>query len=145
MYPALFNAVVDNAIRKVLAMTVEEQRVAYNGLGEAVGRCLWVFYSDDSMVGSRDPDWMKYLMNVLIGLFRRYGLMANVNKSRSMTCQPRALRSGMSAEGKALKCTGVGYSYRTRLQKRTHCLECRFELTAGPMTAHSCHMHGMEP
>ena len=32
-------------------MTVEDQRVAHDGLGEAAGRCLGVFYFDDDIVG----------------------------------------------------------------------------------------------
>ena len=49
-YPTLFNVVVDNFIRTWLAMIVENQRVGHYGLGEIVGWCLVVFYSDDDMV-----------------------------------------------------------------------------------------------
>ena len=35
-----FNVVADNIIRTWLAMTVEDQRVDHDGLGETVGRCL---------------------------------------------------------------------------------------------------------
>ena len=61
-------------------MTVEDQWVDHERLGETVGRCLGVFYADDGMVGSRDADWLKHLMNILVGLFRQYGLAANVAK-----------------------------------------------------------------
>ena len=44
----------------------------------------------------------------------------------------------------ALKCTGLGNSYRVRLQRRISCPECRVELTAGSMTAHRCCMYSME-
>ena len=105
----LFNVVVDNFIKTWLAMTVEDQRVAHDGLGETIGRCLGVLYANNGMVVSRDPDWLQHAMHVLVGLFRRYGLAANVSKSRTMTCQPDVLRAGMSEESVALKCTGVGY------------------------------------
>ena len=107
----LFNVVVDNVIRTWLAMTVEDQMVDHERLEETVGKCLGIFYADDGMVGSRDPDWMQHSMNVLVGLIQRYGLVSNINKSRAMMCQPVILRSGMSKEDKALKCTGVGDSY----------------------------------
>ena len=42
-------------------------------------------------------------MNVLVGLFRRYGLAVNVAKSRTITCQPGALRVGVLEEAIALK------------------------------------------
>ena len=48
--PPLFNVVVDNVIRTWLAMTVKDQRLAHNRLGETVGWCLGVFYADDGMV-----------------------------------------------------------------------------------------------
>ena len=40
---ALFNVIMDNDIRKWLAITVEDQRVAHASLGEAVGMCLFFF------------------------------------------------------------------------------------------------------
>ena len=115
MYLTLYNVVVDNFIRTWLATTVEDKRVAHYGLGESAGWCLGVFYYYGGMVGSRDPEWLQYLRNVLVGIFCRYGLAANAVKYCSMTFQPGALRSGMSAETKDLKCTGVGDSYRVRL------------------------------
>ena len=67
--PTLFNIVVDNAILTWLAMKLEYQRVYQYGLVETVGQCLGVFYNDDNMVGSRDPDWLQHLMNVPISFF----------------------------------------------------------------------------
>ena len=88
-------------------MKVEDKRVAHDGMGKAVGQCLGVFYINYGIVGSRDAEWLQHLMNILVGLFCRYGLMANINKSRTMMCQPGTQRSGMSTESKALKYTGV--------------------------------------
>ena len=92
----LFNIVVIFFIRTCLDMKVEDQRVAHNRMVEAAGSFLGVFYADESMVGSRYYEWLHHLMNVLVGLFRGYGLTSNVTKSRTMTCQTGALRSGMS-------------------------------------------------
>ena len=55
-----------------------------------------VVENGDRMVGSRYSDWLQNLMNVFIGLFRWYGLTANVSKSRTLKCQLVALRLGMS-------------------------------------------------
>ena len=54
--PTLFNVVVDNIIRTWLAMTVEDQRVSHDTLGETIGRLLGLFYSYDCIAGSRDSD-----------------------------------------------------------------------------------------
>ena len=48
-----------------MAMTVEDQMVEHDGMGEAVGSCLGVFYAEDSMFGSRDSDWLQHVMIVL--------------------------------------------------------------------------------
>ena len=117
----LFNAVVDNVIRTWMAMTVEDQRVALDGLVENAGHFLGIFYVDDGMVGSIDSNWLQHLMNILIGLSRRYGLVANVSKSCTMTCEPGALRSGMSENAKELKCMGLGASYRQRIRQWIPC------------------------
>ena len=76
-------------------MTVEEQLVVHEGLGLAVGRCMVLFYADDRVVGSRDPERLQGEMNVLIVLFRRYGLVANYAKSKAIPCQLGILRFGM--------------------------------------------------
>ena len=129
----LFSMVVGNVIRTCLTMTVEDQRVAHDGMGKTVGRCLGVFYANDGMVGSREPDWLQHTMNILVGLFRRYGLAANVNKSHTMTCQPGAIWAGMLEDAMALKCTGVGDSYQERLQRRIPYPECGVDLIVGSM------------
>ena len=80
-----FNVVVEIVIITWMEMTAEDHRVDHDGLGETVGRCLGLFYSGDGMVGSRDSEWFQHAMNVLVVLFRRYGLAANAAKSRTMT------------------------------------------------------------
>ena len=96
------------------------------------------------MVVSQDPDWLQHLINVLVGIFRRYGFAANVAKLRTMTCQPGILQSGMSEEANAMKCTKVGDSYRVIPRRRIPCLECGVEITVGSMTAHRQCMHNTE-
>ena len=111
----LFNVVVDNVIITCLSMTVEDHRVYHDGLGETVGWCLVFFYSNYGMVKTSNSDWIQHAMNVMVCLFRRYGLAANVDKSRTITCQSGSLRAGMSEEAMLLKCTGVVDSYRVIL------------------------------
>ena len=100
---------------------VEDQRVAHDVLGYTVRRCLGVFYADYGMVGSHDSDWLHHTMNVLVWVFSRYGLVANVVKSRTITLQPRVLRAGMLEEAMEQKFTGVGDSYRVRIRR---CIPC---------------------
>ena len=119
--------------------------MSHNGMREAVGRCLGVFYDNDGMVIPRDTEWLQQSMNVLVSPFLWYGLAANVSKSLTMTCQPGALMLGMSEEANDLKCTRLGNSYRVILRQLIPFPECGFELTAGSITAQLCCMHGTEP
>ena len=143
--PTLFIVVVDNVIRTRLSMVVDDHRVAHDEMVKTFGRCVGVFYSDNGMVISHDPDWLHHATNVLAGLFRRYGLTDNVSKSCTMTCQTGVLPAGMLEDAMALKCTGVVESYRVRLRRHIPCPECGVEITAGSMTAYFCRMHGTEP
>ena len=59
---------------------------------------MGAFYTDDGMIGSRDPEWIQGAINVLIGLFRRVFLMANDEKSNTLTCQPGSVITGVSEE-----------------------------------------------
>ena len=103
----------------------------HNRMGEASGIFLGFFYANEGMVGSIDSEWLQKFMDVLFGLFQQYGRVDNFAKPRTMTCQPGALRSGMSEEDKDLKCRGVGDSYLMRLRRQISCPECGAELTAG--------------
>ena len=59
---------------------------------------MGVFYAENGMVKAQDSEWIQNYLNVPIGLFWWYGIVANVLKSRTMTRQPRTLRLGMLKE-----------------------------------------------
>ena len=58
---------------------------------------------------------------MLIGLFRWYGLVANVEKSKAATCQPGTLRYRILEEAVGQQCTKRIATYRARLIRRTPC------------------------
>ena len=140
-----FNVVVDNSIRTWVAMMVEDQMVDHGSQGDTVGRSLRVFYADNGMVGSCDSECMQHVINVPVGLFRRYGLVANVVKTQTMTCQSGALRVGMSEEAMVMNWTGMGESYRVKIQRQIPCPECGVELTVGYIEEQHRRMYGTEP
>ena len=71
-------------VQNWLALTVEDELVAHKELGLVVGRCLGLFYADDGMAESQYPEWLQGAINMLIGLFWRYGLVAKISKSKAM-------------------------------------------------------------
>ena len=59
---------------------------------------MGVFYADNGIIGSREPEWIQGAINVLIGILKRFGQMTNVAKSRTMTCHLGVIYAGVSEE-----------------------------------------------
>ena len=97
-FKTLSNVAVDSVVQNWLSMKLEDIAVIHDGLGHAVGRSLEVLYAEDGIIGLRDPEWIQGGLNVLIVLLLRIGLIDYVAKSKTMTCQPGAIRLGMSEE-----------------------------------------------
>ena len=93
-----FNLDVGIVVRHWLSLTVEYGAVLHYVLGHDVGQSLGVFYVDDGILGSWDPEWLQVALNVLIGLLQIIDLTANINKSKTMTCYLGVIISGMSQE-----------------------------------------------
>ena len=108
----LFNVTVDSVVRHWLSLMVEDEVVIQYGIVHVVEQSLGVFYIDDGILGSRDLEWLHGKLNVLIRLFRRIGLAANVKTLNTMTCQPGAIISGISEEAFGQNITGKGATYR---------------------------------
>ena len=132
---------VDIVVRHWMYMTVEDESVIHNGLGHVVMWILGIFYSDDGLLGFHDPEWLQGVLNVLIGLLRRIGLMGNFAKSKMMTCQSGAIRLVMSEEVVGRISTGKGDTYQEKLRRCLPCSYCRMKLTAGSMAAHLRHLN----
>ena len=47
-----------------------------------------LFYADDGMVASSDPQWLQGDFSTLVGLFDRVGLRTKVRKTVGMVCRP---------------------------------------------------------
>ena len=74
-----------------------------------------VFYASDVMVVSLDPAWLQGVLNALVAIFDRVGLLTNVRKTVSMFCHPCWAGDGNRTEeayGQSL--TGEGSSYVER-------------------------------
>ena len=77
--PTFFNGAVDSVVQNWMSITVEDDTFIYCGLVHVVGSIMGVFYADDGPIGLRYLEWVLGGINVLIGLFRRIGLIANVS------------------------------------------------------------------
>ena len=70
--PTLFNIILDNVVQNWIALTVEDKLVAHEGMGITAGQCFGLFYAENGMVGSWDPECLQSALNVIISLFQRY-------------------------------------------------------------------------
>ena len=81
-----------------MSMTVEYNTVFHDRMVHAVGWILGVFYVNYGLLWSRYLEWIQGALNVIIFLFLRIGLMANVAESKMMTCQPGTIQSRILEE-----------------------------------------------
>ena len=47
-----------------------------------------VFYTDDGMIVGRDHEWVHNALTVMVAMFRRMGIDANLEKTKTMVCIP---------------------------------------------------------
>ena len=106
--PTLFNVEVYSVVRNCMSLIVEDNSATNEILGMSVGRYMGMFYADDGIVVSRDPEWIQGAINVLIELFRKVILMANLEKSKTMTCKPRDIFTGTLEEYFSQRSKGEG-------------------------------------
>ena len=74
----LFNVEGDSMALHWISLTVKYDSSTHDVLGVVVGNFMSLFYVDDGMIGSGDPEWLQGAINILIAIFRRVGLMANL-------------------------------------------------------------------
>ena len=127
-----------------MSIPVEEKPATHEGLGTTVRLCMGVFDADDSMIGSREPECPQGAINVLIRLFRRFGLISNVEKSKTKTCQPGVICTGISEEGFSRSSKVGGATYRYHLLWHIPCTYCGVELMVRSITDHHIQLYGMD-
>ena len=107
-----------------ISVTVEDYSAIHDELWMVVGRCRDVFFAEDGMIGSRDPERLQGSISFLIGIFLRVSLMANEEKSNTMTFYLGEIQSGMSEEAFSWSITGEGATFWGRLWQSTSSLDC---------------------
>ena len=68
--PTIFNVVVDAVVCHLVTLAVEDTEKKWER-GEEGRQQASLFYTDDGMLASSDPRWLKRAFNALVGLFER--------------------------------------------------------------------------
>ena len=122
--PTIFNVVVDAVVRHWLTITVKEAEKR-GERGREVRHQVALFYADDGMLVSSNPQCLQWDFTQLVGLFDRVGLKTNCKKTVSMTCRPCSTPGNRSEEAYGRLMTGDGPTPRERKRERTTCRDCR--------------------
>ena len=139
--PTIFNVVVDAVVRHWVHRVVEEAE-ARGETGQEGRNQAALFYADDGMVASSDPDWLQGAFNALVGLFDRVGLQKNVGKTVSMVCHPCKAAGNITQAAYGKRLTGEGESYKEWQRDRVECTECGEQLAVRSMSSHLMTRHG---
>ena len=103
-----------------------------------------LFYADDGMLASSDPQWMQWAFTQIVGLFDRVELNTNSGKTVRMTCQPCSTMGNRSEEAYGRLMTGEGSTPRERKREKTTCGNCGREMAAGSLDSHRMTQHRKE-
>ena len=101
-----------------------------------------LFYTDDSMLVSSDPQWLQWTFTQLVGLFDRVGLNTNTGKTVNITCRTCNATGNRSEEAYGRLMTGEGPTFRERKRERVTCRDCGKEVAAGSLDSHQMTQHG---
>ena len=70
-------------------------------------------------------------------------MVKNVTKSKTTTCQPVAIRSGVSEQAIRWISTKKGETHRECLRRKMLYIDCGVDITMGSMTSHCQLIHGI--
>ena len=137
----LFKVDVDSVDIYWLLMTVYYGLVVNDRLGQVTGQSLGVYYVDDGILGYSDLECMQGALNVLIGIFCRTELAANVANSKTMDCHMGSIRLGMSQEAFLRSSIGEGATYWEHLRICVPFPDCMAEMMFGYLKTHRRSLH----
>ena len=80
-----------------------------------------LFYADDGMLASSDPQWLQWDFTQLVGIFDRVGLKTNCIKTFSITCGPCSTPGNRSEKTYGRLMTGDGPTPRESKRERITC------------------------
>ena len=66
--PCIFNVMVDAVVRKWLRKMLGPE-AANSGYGMELRHLLAIFYADDALIASKDPELLQEAMDKMVGLF----------------------------------------------------------------------------
>ena len=100
-----------------------------------------LFYADDGMLASSNPQWPQWAFTQLVGLIDRVGHNTNTDKTVSMTYRLCNTTRNWSEEAYGRLMTGEGPTFRERNRERVTCGDCGNEVATGLLDSHRMTQH----
>jgi hypothetical protein len=89
----LFNILVDAVAREWVRLLRDESKLEEEAIDQLLATFFAIFYVDDAYLASRDPEFLQWVLDILVELFARVGLKTNVKKTQTMICTPGRIRT----------------------------------------------------
>jgi hypothetical protein len=99
-----------------------------------------IFYVDDAYLASRDPDFLQRALDVLVDLFARVGLEANVKRTQTMICTPGRIRTQLPTASYQRMKRGLVTAEEWDSWK-VQCQQCGKSMTASSLRRHLADQH----
>ena len=109
--PTILNVVVDAVVHHWVTIAVAEAENRREQGREGRHQAA-LFYADNVMLASSDPQWLQWAFTQLVGMFNRVVLNTNSGKTVSMTCRPCITTGNRSEEEYGRLMTGEGPTFR---------------------------------
>ena len=118
--PKIFNVVMEVVVRHwvtgVIVDAEERGKLGKEGRYQAS-----LFYADNGMVDSSDPQWLQGAFNTLVGLFDRVGLRKKAGKTVGKVCHPFQAAGNILEAAYGRRVAGEGPTYRDNLKGQVSC------------------------
>jgi hypothetical protein len=101
-----------------------------------------IFYDDDGLIASYQPELAQDSLDYLVELFQRMGLNTNTSKTKSLTCSPGTAKGHTSIQAYKRRMDGDGPIHRSRQSRRSECPVCQKVMAAGYVSTHLRQVHG---
>ena len=101
-----------------------------------------LFYADNGIVASLDPQWIQGEFSTLVGLVDRVGLRTNVGRTVGIVCCLYQAAGTRSEAAYKRRMAGEGTYYREQQKGWVQCREYGEEMAAGSMAGHMKTQHG---
>ncbi len=135
LFAKLFNILVDAVAREWVRQLQEESELEEAVITELMAVFFAIFYVDDVYLASQDPEFLQWVLGILVNLFARVGLKTNVKKTQTMICMPGRIQTQLQTASYAQMKEGLTMAGEWDSQE-VRCHKCNKMMSASSLLCH---------